>query len=218
MTRRRGESTLSALLCFGLLVLAPRDQLASQGAPSGDANLVFSGTVQRLGSNVRQIEQNLPMAVVRIRSVTTAPRELGNLVGKDVTVLLKDPNVRPGQRVVVYGQTWLVSDRVAVRELERGDTLATAAAVRTRGDRLRQSGTDSALTARLASADQVLIARVISIGPVLAPTFETEHDPQWRLATIAVSGSLKGPRPAELRVAFPSSIDIMWFNAPKLTR
>jgi hypothetical protein len=44
----------------------------------------------------------------------------------------------------------------------------------------------------------------------------TEHDPDWREATIQVGSVEKGDVPQQTTVLFPASMDVAWYRAPKL--
>jgi hypothetical protein len=76
-----------------------------------------------------------------------------------------------------------------------------------------------AMRKRVAEADAVVVGKVTETGPVgrTEPPPASEHDPQWRTAVVVVErgekGDLKEGQP--VRVAYPSSRDVMWFLAPK---
>jgi hypothetical protein len=83
---------------------------------------------------------------------------------------------------------------------------------------------------RAGAADVIVTGRVTAVRPVAPkPTASrrgtraiaglpiTEHDPQWREATVSVTAVHKGRRVARsIRVRFPASTDVAWATTPKL--
>src|SRR5262249_1354293 len=83
---------------------------------------------------------------------------------------------------------------------------------------------------RAAEADVIVTGRVTAIRPIAAKAAAprsavtgaiagpiTEHDPQWRDATVTVSAVHKGRNiPRTIRVRFPASTDVAWATTPKL--
>ena len=80
---------------------------------------------------------------------------------------------------------------------------------------------ENTLKDRLNDADHVMVGRVVStrVLPVTT-TKETEHDPMWTEAEIAVEERFKGDFQggARVKITFAASRDIMWVRAPKFVR
>jgi hypothetical protein len=83
------------------------------------------------------------------------------------------------------------------------------------------------LQQHLADADAVVVGTVTGVNlpahvvqqlatpqpPTRGPI--SEHDPDWREATIQVASVEKGNVPAQQTVLFPASRDVAWYAAPK---
>lgn len=87
----------------------------------------------------------------------------------------------------------------------------------------RQGASDLAVRDRLTHAQLVVLGTVTVVRRVemrpRAPI--SEHDPDWRDATIKVERQLKGsltPGTDTVHVLFPASLDIKWFQCPKFTQ
>jgi hypothetical protein len=87
----------------------------------------------------------------------------------------------------------------------------------------RQGATDQALRDRLTRAQLVVLGTVTVVRHVEVrprPPI-SEHDPDWRDATIKVERPLKGsltPGTDTVHVLFPASRDVRWFQSPKFTQ
>jgi hypothetical protein len=68
-------------------------------------------------------------------------------------------------------------------------------------------------------------SHLIVVGKVVAvdrasfggPPRISEHDPDWRVATVEVSQTLKGDRNKRVLLVFPMSQDVAWRHNPKLS-
>jgi hypothetical protein len=151
--------------------------------------------------------------------VLQSPLGLGTLEGQEVTILLGRPG-RINERATFFARGWLYGVSVAVVETHRRDelgrpwTLADVAAAKRLND-------DEDLARHLAAADLVAVARVARVSEAQPPgkgrSPSSEHDPEWRSASLHVERTLAGdPPPGELAVLFPDSRDIHWFAVPKL--
>jgi hypothetical protein len=86
----------------------------------------------------------------------------------------------------------------------------------------RQGAADQALRDRLTHAPLVVLGTVTVVRRVdVARPRISEHDPDWRDATIKVERQLKGsltPGTDTVHVLFPASQDVRWFQSPKFTQ
>jgi hypothetical protein len=82
----------------------------------------------------------------------------------------------------------------------------------------------SAVQARAEEASAVVVGRVVGVrqletaaraGPG-GEERQSEHDPRWAVAEVAVDESVKGRKSGTIEVLFASSEDVMWYRAPKL--
>jgi hypothetical protein len=80
---------------------------------------------------------------------------------------------------------------------------------------------DQPIVARLSSATLVFRGKVEAVRPLDGAKASesakpSEHDPEWRVATVRVASPLRGDAGQTVSVVFPASVDIVWFQAPKL--
>jgi hypothetical protein len=209
------------------------------------ARFVFRGAVQKLGAaTMPEVPVNDRTAVVRVEEVRQAPPELARRVGQEVTVQLAPggQQIKEGDELVFYTNRWLSGNSIAVRSLgER--PVPTARGRVARGAQAAEAlpVTDAVLAqkvqdfkSRIESADVVVTGTVSNVRlpeppapsrtrsrsaaavlPVATPP-RSEHDPQWREAVVQVEAVHKGESPAQqVVVRFPSSMDVMWYKAPK---
>ena len=119
-----------------------------------------------------------------------------------------------------FTNPWLFgNDGVAVRSLGHRAPDAETAALRAASDPVTNLE-DRRTQAHYNEADLVVSGTVLSVR--IAPDSmearaPSEHDPQWREATVQIDQLHKGdPRGNTISVWFPASIDRAWHRAPKL--
>ena len=82
--------------------------------------------------------------------------------------------------------------------------------------RARQKMADENLQQELATAEAVIVGKVVSVRAAEIPHLRTEHDPDWYEARVLVASVLKGKLPErEVTVLFAQSEDPMWYDSPK---
>jgi hypothetical protein len=185
------------------------------------ATFTFVGTVKNLNATtMAQVPVTDRTVVVTVDEVLQAPPVLRDLAGTDVTVQLSSSQqVREGQQATFFTNGWLYGQSIAVQEVGHvegrvGESHAAELAALSPGTpenrtlRLRQ---------RLADADVVVVGTVSNIsmpeqrprGPI------TEHDPEYREATIDVHAVEKGDPPQDqIKVVYAASDDIRWHSTP----
>jgi hypothetical protein len=194
------------------------------------APLIVGGTVRKLGAaSMPSVPVTSDTAVVRVDVVLRGPPELRDIARRDITVQLR-PGRRPqvGARAVFFATSWLYGESIAVVEVGRmsgrgkdddlGREIADA--------ELRLA--DERLAERIAAASLVVSGRVEEVAPARVNRErmpQTEHDPDWWVAEVAVQTVERGRpprpdagqpgRPGTLPVLFPRSADEMWIDAPK---
>lgn len=186
------------------------------------AAFAFRGTVEHVGAATEAaIAASDATAVVRVDQVLLAPEALAGFEGQLVTLEMQQAgSVQQGEEAVFFANPWLFGETLALHEVghQPVDALATIDLAKARAD--------AALRERLDRAELVVIGRVADVralpssgmagaaGPGLAR--ESEHDPHWREAVLAVDNAIKGEPPAgETVLLFPASEDIAWARAPK---
>jgi hypothetical protein len=185
------------------------------------SRLIFRGTVERLGAaTMAAVPITDGTAVVKVDEVFQAPAALGDLTGKEITVQLGEARrAQEGEEGLFFTNPWLYGEGIAVQEVDHRPVGREAARVRRSVAAAVDGLPDEALSRRLADAEAVVAGTVHNNRPaaVGAPPRLTEHDPQWWEAMIAVESVEKGtvPQPT-VTVLFANSMDVMWFQAPKL--
>lgn len=185
------------------------------------STFVFRGTIETLKASTLSIPTEGRTAVVRVDEILDAPSDLRSLGGKQVTVRLLTP-AQEKERTsrIFFTDPYSFGRTLGVTEtgsLAGGDS----GALRDRLVKARQRIADDALAERLRLALNVVVARVVRVAP--APEYlrgrgieDSEHNPEWYVAILTVSKSLKGAASPQLEVRFASSRDVMWFGTPKL--
>jgi len=158
------------------LLLAPavarRPQVTSnQAALIKQSSIVFTGTVSQLGAtSFADVPQSAQTIVVRVDSVLKKPPAVSLKKGDKVTVEMKDPSaLQEGTRATFYTEGWLFGSGVAVKELGHevlpsgGAAPAEAGSVENAFRQTHEQVSDQELQNRIASADYVVVARVMDV-------------------------------------------------------
>jgi hypothetical protein len=208
------SALMTAVLVLGGTGLARGQEDAA--AWVRQATVTFEGTVVRLGARTTPEGTAAAAAVVRVEEVLQAAPVLGALASTEITVLLDEPGVAPGERALFFTQGSLLGDGIIVRALGlvKGDKRAAAK----KHAREAQARTDDdALRGRLTGADVVVAGRVTAVEALPQEAGRTsEHDPEWHDAVLSVSAVLKGdPSLKQVWFRFPASVDVAWFRVPK---
>jgi len=181
-----------------------------------EAGLVFRGEVRKVkASNVKLAQPGDRTCIVRVREILHGPQEMAAFAGKDITLEMKEKPPKPGSEMIFFAQSWIYAENLALREIGRKPANAAPEAARravaagaTRGER--------AVAERIESADVVVAGRVLETKAAQPPRI-TEHDPMWAEATVEVESVEKGELSADrVTVMYPTSMDVMWYQAPKL--
>jgi hypothetical protein len=217
-----------ALACLAALAVA----LAASGAARAQSDLprdyvdlvgrsgfIFQGSVREVGAATKGIRAQPDTVVVTVEAVLQALPPLGDMKGQDVTVRMGgNDKVEPGQAAIFFTYAYSMAATLGLQEVgvrPAGEVSAEIARVRLARSQLR----DDALSARLASADLVVLGVLGKSRPTKeAEERDGEHDPIWRQVPIEVAEVLKGERTAAPpRVNIATSDDPAWMNAPKPT-
>jgi len=183
------------------------------------AGFVFRGTVtQRGAATLDQVPLNQGTLVVTVDEIIKAPEALQTFSEQAITVQLgKGQRVATGQRYVFYTNGWLYGSSLAVVSIGLSpDTETHVAEVRQTLDAIPARSVDD----RAKRADLVVSGQVTAIRDATQPDAPiTEHDPQWRQATVAVSdvhqSAGKSRKPRQVAIRFAASTDVRWAQAPK---
>lgn len=222
----RSHAVLVTLACACLAAMLASEVSAQ---PPGLRKLVTEAPLVFLGTDLGAAETpTLPLpppkgrwARVRVEETLRGAATVGELTGQEVILdLPPDEGHRRAiyfVRPVAYGKT-LIAEQVAAMEVpESPEKLAAELA---EADR---QNADAALRQRTASAEAVVVVRVVGVKALRESPRPSEHDPNWAIARVRVLRTLKGePRLSDCEqglcaeVAFAQSDDIRWFRSPKL--
>jgi len=183
------------------------------------APFIFSGTVERTAAaTVPAVPVDDATAVVRVDRVFRAPDVLGDQTGRSITIQLRKPDVKRGARALFFASGWLYGESIAVTEEGRAPE-DDADKIAQQLEKAEQRAAESELLERVAAASLVVVGKVGGLAPVRKPERigESEHDPDWFVAEIAVESVEKGRHPAgePVLLAFPTSDDVQWHWRPK---
>jgi hypothetical protein len=161
--------------------MASIDELASIANSSA---FIFTASISGPTGAATQTDHRT--ATVMVRDVIKAPAGMRGLVGREVTVHLRDP--LPEGRYVLFADPVSVGDTITVRETahldaeQRGDAEAAM-----------ERGYAALLTPRLEAASLVALGTIGDVTPVFPPSERRGRVP-WALARFDIERVLKGPR------------------------
>jgi hypothetical protein len=187
------------------------------------SRFIFRGTFQTLkAANMPTVPVSDLTAVVKIDTVLLAPKDLGDLTGKDVTILLRDTYaVEQGQQAIFFATSWMYGTSIALREIDRTEGRGDLRDFRQHLTVAIQQAADAELSKRLAQAELVVVGKVARTRP--APRSKERgpisfHTPNWWEAVLDVvaveKGSLTGNT---VTILFPNTSDRKWLSCPRFT-
>jgi hypothetical protein len=158
-----------------------------------------------------------------VDSVLDKPKAAVLSSGDYITIVSKDASpLHPGIHGTFYTAGWIYGEGIAVHEIARelpNDPADPPDPVQKKEEvmQARKATSDSELRAQIQNSDAVIIGTVKDVKPAEMPAPVTEHDPQWQEAVIHADSAIKGPSTTmDFIVHFPASIDVVWYEAPKL--
>ncbi len=180
-----------------------------------DAAFVFSGRVQALGaSNLDGVEPEDRMATVQVEDVALAPRHLGDLTGRTVTVYLETTEgLDVGQQATFFARSWHYGRNIGVvevsgvREVGRASFRAGDIRQAVIAERLRQF--EDQIEQRIRAAEVILSGRVLATFRVERPEGlpGLVEGVEWWNAELWIGTVEKGQPPADGRIWFPEGGD-----------
>jgi hypothetical protein len=182
------------------------------------SRFVFRGTVTKLGaSNVKLLHPSDKTAVVRVEDVYRGNEATNHLQGREVTVLLRRVvGDEAGKTLIFFSNGFLFGENVAVREVERRDPSAQTDTLLARIPEFELDMGSRPLAERVGGAEAVIIGKVVGLREESRKGFRSEHDPDWWVATVQVTSSVRGRKlEGSVEVLFANSRDIAWYESPK---
>jgi hypothetical protein len=186
------------------------------------SNFIFRGVVTRLNASTVSSLPGDGLYVVKVEQAFLSNDFSDQFIGQEVTI---NPaggsiNVQVGDEADYFTTSWVDGDGIALSEIAH--TAAGAdPSIASDVPAIVQWVADRALYEDMKDAIYVLLASVDSVGnPIGEPV--SEHDPLWADAQVTVQQTLLDDAndvvaPSSAVIRFPSSNDIAWYAAPKLT-
>jgi hypothetical protein len=187
------------------------------------STFAFVGTVKMLhAATMADVPVTDSTAVVTVDEVLQAPPMFADLAGSDITVQLSSAQqVQEGEQATFFTSGWIYGTSVAVQEVghvEGRADVGLAGELAAHGPATPQNRT-ARVQRHIDEADVVIAGTVTSISlPEQAPDrIITEHDPEWRAATIEVHAVEKGDlSESSITVFYSASDDVQWYTTPIL--
>jgi hypothetical protein len=182
--------------------------------------LVFLGTVLKVGEAT---DPPFPVdertAVVQVDRIFRAPQQFQALAGPVTLETQIGLPVKVGDQAIFCTTSWLYGKSLAVVEVGRLSSLE-AAGLPARIREAEAQAYAAQLRQLAAHAQLIVVGTITGTRPAPGASLHPvgEHDPSWWEASVAVTKVVKGTPPADLRVLFPMSADVLWADAPKLQR
>jgi len=184
---------------------------------AAEAAFVFVGKVIKPRAATMESLAGENTAVVEIERVISAPAMFASLAGHRITARFeKASSIKVGSTRIFFANGWVFGQSIAVDVVETLAEMPTARAVMQVRDG-HEAMNERVLKERLDSATLGVAGRVAKIAKCdKGTTHISEHDPNWREATIEVDEVVKGNKEVkQVTVLFPSSDDVRWHRVAK---
>ena len=185
------------------------------------SKFIFVGTIVRHNaSTLSVIQDSSRTAVVQVHEVIDGPESLGDYSGKQITVLLEDPDKKEADKnLIFFTNGWLYGKSIAVIEVGSIPWNEESERVKRQIEEEVKKRPDRALMLRLAEAELVIVGKVEQTKKESPPDHvqrDREHDPDWHEAIIRVIDFVKGQSDQKtIRLFYPNSTDVRWYKSPK---
>lgn len=186
-----------------------------------NSSYIFVGTVQKTNATtVPLVPASDRTVVVRVEEVLSAPKNLADYTGHDITIQLREGSrVKAGDRLAFFTNGGMFGTGVALLEVGHVEAGRDTQDLRRQIAQAFQKKDDEDLRKRIAKSGLIVAGKVLKTGPAKLSERQplTEHDPQWQEAEISIEAVQKGQFSARtVSVLFAASTDMMWFRSPKL--
>lgn len=208
------------LLIFCITQCTPSKDISEDSrSVIGQSNFIFSGTIIKMNASNIDVTTNDPTAIVLVDEVIDAIPPYDQMKGKEITVLLaSDRDRKPGEKEVFYTMGWYYGKTLGVKEIPNNLKEVIVSDHKNRIVEERFNIENDSLSAELKRASIVVWGTIVEtdIKDENVPPFGSEHDPEFRKASIEIKEILKGDISENLiDVYYASSVDVMWSESPK---
>ena len=180
-----------------------------------NSSFVFVGTVEETGrSTVAGIEMHGTLVIVKIVTMQLKPASVSLPKSNLVTVLLAEGSeVEVGADYRFYGLGIVFGSELAIEEVGHEAPEPVQEDIESRKRTL-------VIASHLKLADLIALGTVLEIREpkTEGPVRDSEHNPEWKEAIVALEEVLRGPEAERVIIRFPSSDDVAWWDIPKLQR
>jgi len=156
------------------------------------------------------------IVAIRMEHILRSTPVLRSLAGHDALVITRHADeLRQLRSPILFTECISLGQQLLLREIGHVETSDETS--RQVAEAITEAD-ERPLLDRIAGAVLIVTGEVVeSEATESARSPESEHDPMWWVARVAVKSVLKGRKPAsKIEVLFASSTDIAWFKSPKL--
>jgi hypothetical protein len=182
-----------------------------------NASFIFTGRVESIGkSNLDGVDADENMVIMDIQEVVVAPRDLGKLVGKKVTVYMQSTlGLKRGQLLTIFGKSWHYGKNIGIIEVDRSAVDAKRIREGAISELIRQL--DEEIKERIRKAKLIISGRVISTyrAEGISDFPGIDEGVEWWQAEMWIKTVEKGMPPEDLRIYFPIGGEINLTDCPK---
>ena len=206
-------------LCFAIIACnaqVPREAWMNK------SSLVFKAEVLLLQTSTINWNDPGDLGVLKLTEIFKGEKELSDFLNGQITVKFNNiEKVKKGQTLIIYGNTWLINEGIAIAEIEHeilGEKNLTNDNYKDEMKKSMQVAKSLQIKERAAKADAVFSFTVMSTRKLQENNQRiSEHNPEWMLADLKINESMKGDNKAGsiVTIAFPGSKDVMWIDAPR---
>ncbi len=213
------QISLLLLACFSYAFVFSQESARSIIAKS---NFIFYGSIVKMNASNISVSASGTTAIVKVEKVIDAVSPYELMEGKEITVLLANvQNKKENISQVFYTTGWYYGKTLGVKEVPNTMAKNFQDGLKEKIVRERINIHNDSLQVELKRAILVIRGVVIEsdIKQKENPARESEHNPEYRRAIIQIQTILKGQNSSkQVNVFYSGSDDVMWSNAPKLSR
>ena len=212
---------ISFSMIWIVLYCTPRKDIRMNRYEKSD--YIFSGTItKQSASTMPKYVKEEEASIVKVDKVLKSSEGHENFEGMEITVILNDEQqtkFKKGFRGIFFTKTWLFGNSLAVLVNAVEQDKSTIENVQKEIIQFQENQEYKSLESRVNLADLIVYGKVEKIKDMepKRQSFETEHDPNYKLAIISTKEVLKKSTSLDtINVYFASSDDIQWYRSPKL--
>lgn len=231
---RQGNRNLLSLVIAGfaswavILTNTAFAQDANTALAERSSIIVLGKVIKTNASEEPMVAPSAQTAIISVQKMYAGSDITGDQAGRTITVILSSAGrVKAGDEAIFFGNPRFLGKSLTIADEAEVPSRPSGASPKAAMERGMQTRKDKPVLDRLAAANLVFRGSVekVELIPVeaseekgaRAAALPSEHDPEWRAATVRITTPLRGGEAGQVvTVVFPASQDITWFNVPKL--